>query len=138
LALHAIRQEEVAAEAVGIQVQRYRLLSLLLSALFTGIGGACYAHLVRYIEPGLVYGLHFSAIPMILAICGGRFTVVGPFLAGLVLYPLDQFVFHPLLPAGHEFLYGAVIILAILFMPSGLWGRLRKGRLVSVKTGSIE
>jgi branched-chain amino acid transport system permease protein len=138
LALHAIRQEEVAAEAVGIQVQRYRLLSLLLSGLFTGIGGACYAHLVRYIEPGLVYGLHFSAIPMIFAICGGRFTVVGPALAALVLYPLDQFIFHPLLPAGHEFLYGAVIILAILFMPSGFWGRLRKGHLVSVKAGSIE
>ena len=43
-----------------------------------------------------------------------------------------------LLPAGHEFLYGAVIILAILFMPSGFWGRLRKGHLVSVKAGSIE
>ena len=138
LALNAIRQEEVAAEAVGIQVQRYRLLSLLLSALFTGIGGACYAHLIRYIEPGLVYGLHFSAAPMIFALCGGRFTVMGPPLAALGLYPLDQFIFHPLLPAGHEFLYGAIIIVAILFVPSGFWGRLRKGHLASVKTGSIE
>jgi len=138
LALHAIRQEEVAAEAVGIQVQRYRLLSLLLSALFTGIGGACYAHLVRYIEPGLVYGLHFSAIPMIFAICGGRFTVLGPPMAALILYPLDQFIFHPLFPAGHEFLYGAIIILAILFVPAGFWGTLRKGHFVSVRTGSIE
>jgi branched-chain amino acid transport system permease protein len=138
LALHAIRQEEVAAEAVGIQVQRYRLLSLLLSALFTGIGGACYAHLVRFIEPGLVYGLHFSAIPMILAICGGRFTVLGPPMAALTLYPLDQFILHPLFPAGHEFLYGAIIIIAILFVPTGFWGRLRKGHVVSAKTGSIE
>ena len=138
LALHAIREEEVAAEAVGIQVRSYHLLALLLSALFTGIGGACYAHLIRYIEPGLVYGLHFSAVPMIFAICGGRFTVIGPPLAALVLYPLDQFIFHPLLPAGHEFLYGVVIILVILFVPSGFWGRLRKGHLVSVKTGSIE
>ncbi|MBT8406996.1 MAG: branched-chain amino acid ABC transporter permease, partial [Deltaproteobacteria bacterium] len=138
LALQAIREEEVAAEALGIQVQRYRLLSLLLSGFFAGITGACYAHLVRYIEPGLVYGLHFSAMPMVFAICGGRFTILGPALAALVLYPLDQFIFHPLLPAGHEFLYGAVIILAILFMPSGFWGQLRKGRLVSIKTGSIE
>jgi branched-chain amino acid transport system permease protein len=138
LALHAIREEEVAAEAVGIQVRKYHLLSLVLSALFTGIGGACYAHLIRYIEPGLVFGLHFSAVPMIFAICGGRFTFIGPPLAALVLYPLDQFIFQPLLPAGHEFLYGVVIILAILFLPSGFWGRLRKGHLVSVKTGSIE
>ena len=138
LALQAIREEEVAAEAIGIQVQRYRLLSLLLSGFFTGIGGGIYAHLIRYIEPGLVYGLHFSAIPMILAICGGRFTILGPALAALVFYPLDQFIFHPLLPAGHEFLYGAVIILAILFMPSGFWGQLQKGRLGFAKSGSIE
>jgi len=137
-ALQAIRQEETAAESIGIQVQKYRFLALMLSALFSGITGACYAHLIRYIEPGMVYGLHFSAIPVIFAICGGRFTVIGPALAALVLYPLDQFIFHPLLPAGHEFLYGVVIILAILFLPSGFWGQLRKGRLVSIKTGSIE
>jgi branched-chain amino acid transport system permease protein len=122
LALQAIREEEMAARSVGIRVQSYRLASLLFSALFTGITGACYAHLTRSIEPALAYGLHFSAIPMILAICGGRFTVLGPALAALLLYPLDQFIFHPLLPAGHEFLYGAVIILAVLFMPSGFWG----------------
>jgi branched-chain amino acid transport system permease protein len=138
LALQAIREEETAADALGIQVQRYRLLALLLSALFSGITGGCYAHLVRYIEPGMVYGLHFSAIPLIFAICGGRFTIIGPALAALVLYPLDQFLFHPLLPAGHEFLYGVVIILTILFLPSGFWGQLRKGHLVSIKTGSIE
>jgi branched-chain amino acid transport system permease protein len=125
LALQAIREEEVAAEAVGIHVNRYRLLSLLMSAFFTGVGGACYAHLVRYIEPGLVYGLHFSAVPMIFAICGGRFTILGPAVAALVLYPMDQFIFHPLLPAGHEFLYGAVLILTVLFMPNGFWGKLR-------------
>jgi branched-chain amino acid transport system permease protein len=138
LAFQAIREEETAAETLGIQVQSYRLLALLLSALFTGITGGLYAHLVRYIEPGMVYGLRFSAIPMIFAICGGRFTIIGPALAALVLYPLDQFLFHPLLPAGHEFLYGAVIILTILFLPSGFWGHLRKGQLVSIKTGSIE
>jgi len=125
LALQAIREEEVAAEAVGIHVNRYRMLSLLLSAFFTGVCGACYAHLVRYIEPGLVYGLHFSAVPMIFAICGGRFTILGPAVAALVLYPVDQFIFHPLLPVGHEFLYGAVLILTVLFMPNGFWGRLR-------------
>ena len=138
LALQAIRDEETAAASLGIQVQRYRLLALLLSALFSGITGGCYAHLIRYIEPGMVYGLRFSAIPLIFAICGGRYTILGPALAALVLYPLDQFLFHPLLPAGHEFLYGAVIIIVILFLPSGFWGQLRKGRFAAIKTGSIE
>jgi branched-chain amino acid transport system permease protein len=126
LALQAIREEEIAAEAVGIRVNAYRWLSFLISAFFTGVCGACYAHLVRYIEPGLVYGIHFSAVPMIFSICGGRFTILGPAVAAMILYPMDQFVFHPLFPAGHEFLYGAVLILTVLFIPNGLWGRLRK------------
>ena len=125
LALQAIREEEVAAEAVGIPVNKYRLLSLLMSAFFTGISGALYAHLIGYIEPGLVFGLHFSAVPMIFAICGGRFTILGPAVAAMVIYPMDQFIFHPLLPAGHEFLYGTVLILTVLFLPNGFWGRLR-------------
>jgi branched-chain amino acid transport system permease protein len=125
LALQAIREEEVAAESVGIHVDRYRLLSLLMSAFFTGISGALYAHLIGYIEPGLVFGLHFSAVPMIFAICGGRFTILGPAVAAMVIYPMDQFIFHPLLPAGHEFLYGTVLILTVLFLPNGFWGRLR-------------
>lgn len=126
LALQAVREEETAAGSVGVRVDVFRMLSLLLSAFFTGISGACYAHLVRYIGCGLVYGIHFSALPMVLAICGGRFTILGPALAALILYPLDQFIFHPLLPAGHEFLYGLVLILTVLFLPAGLWGTIRK------------
>jgi branched-chain amino acid transport system permease protein len=126
LALQAIREEEIASQAVGIDADRLRLFSMLLSAFFTGISGACYAHLVRYINPGLVYGLHFSAIPMIFAICGGRFSIIGPALAALIIYPLDQFIFHPLIPTGHEFLYGAVLIFAVLFMPAGFWGSIQK------------
>ena len=126
LALQAIREEEIASQAVGIQANSLRMLSMLLSAFFTGISGACYAHLVGYINPGLVYGIHFSAIPMIFAICGGRFTIIGPALAALIIYPLDQFIFHPLIPAGHEFLYGVVLIFAVLFMPAGLLGRIQK------------
>ncbi|MBW1982874.1 MAG: branched-chain amino acid ABC transporter permease [Deltaproteobacteria bacterium] len=126
LALEAIREEEIAAAAVGISVKRFRLLALLGSAAITGIGGGCYAHLIRYIEPDLVYSLRFSTVPMIFALCGGRFTALGPALAALLIYPLDQFVFHPLLPAGHEFVYGLVLIITILFMPEGLWSKLRR------------
>jgi branched-chain amino acid transport system permease protein len=126
LALQAIREEEIASQAVGIHANSFRLFSMLLSAFFTGVSGACYAHLVRYINPGLVFGLHFSAIPMIFAICGGRFTIIGPALAALIIYPLDQFIFHPLIPTGHEFLYGAVLIFAVLFMPAGFWGSIQR------------
>jgi len=39
---------------------------------------------------------------------------------------VDQFIFNPLLPAGHEFLYGLVLVLAVLFLPGGFWGALRR------------
>ena len=126
IALQAAREEEIAAQSVGIRVERFRLFSLLVSAFFAGVTGACYAHLVRYIGPELVYGIHFSAAPMIFALCGGRFTILGPALAALILYPMDQFIFHPLLPAGHEFLYGAVLVLVVIYMPRGFWGSIRK------------
>jgi len=126
MALQAIREEEIAAQSLGIRIERFRLFSLLVSAFFAGVSGACYAHMVRYIGPELVYGIHFSAAPMIFALCGGRFTIVGPALAALILYPVDQFIFHPLIPAGHEFLYGAVLVLIIIYLPRGFWGSIRK------------
>jgi len=126
LALHAVREEETAARAAGVHMDRYRLFSLLLSAFVTGVSGAVYVHLTRYTAPGLAYSLHFSAVPVIFALCGGRFTVLGPALAALLLYPVDQFIFNPLLPAGHEFLYGLVLVLAVLFLPGGFWGALRR------------
>lgn len=126
LGFQALREEETAAQSIGIPVTALRLLAFAVSAFFAGMCGACYAHLVRYIEPGLVYGIYFSAIPLVFSICGGRFTVLGPALAAILIYPLDQFVFHPLLPAGHEFLYGLVLVLTVLFMPAGFWGRFGK------------
>jgi branched-chain amino acid transport system permease protein len=126
LALQAAREEETAAKAVGIPVDRYRFLSLLLSAFLTATSGAIYVHLTRYTVPGLVYSLHFSAVPLIFAMCGGRFTILGPALGALVLYPVDQFLFHRLLPAGHELLYGLFLVLVVLFMPDGFWGALRR------------
>jgi branched-chain amino acid transport system permease protein len=128
-ALRAIRENEIAAAVLGVNVSGYRFLSLALSAFLTGICGGFYAHLMGLIEPGMVFSLQLAAFPLVLSFFGGRFAALGPILGALILYPLDQLVLQPWLPQGHAALYGLVIILTIFFFPKGvapwLWQRLR-------------
>jgi branched-chain amino acid transport system permease protein len=128
-ALRAIRENEIAAGVLGVDVFGYRFLSLGLSAFLTGVCGGLYAHLMGLIEPGMVFSLQLAAFPLVLSFFGGRFSIMGPILGALVLYPLDQLVLQPLLPQGHAALYGLVIILTIFYFPQGLaswlWQRLR-------------
>jgi len=126
-ALRAIRENEVAAEVLGVNVYGCRLAALGLSAFLTGVGGGLYAHLMGLIEPAMVFSLQLAAFPLILSFFGGRFAVFGPLLGALVLYPLDQLVLQPWLPQGHAAVYGLVIILTIFFFPQGLatWFRLK-------------
>ncbi|ROQ91005.1 branched-chain amino acid ABC transporter permease [Desulfosoma caldarium] len=119
-ALRAIREDEQAAGVLGIPVQALRWSAMTLSAVITGLCGGLYAHLHGFVEPPLVFSAHLSAMPLVLSILGGRFRWYGPALAALFLYPLDQLVLHPVLPAGHAALYGLAIVAAVLFFPQGL------------------
>ena len=119
-ALRAIRENEIAAGVLGVDVFGYRFLALGLSAFITGVCGGLYAHLMGLIEPAMVFSLQLAAFPLVLSFFGGRFAVLGPIVGTLVLYPLDQLVLQPWLPQGHAAIYGLVIILTIFFFPQGL------------------
>uniref|UniRef100_A0A7V4G8H5 Branched-chain amino acid ABC transporter permease n=1 Tax=Desulfobacca acetoxidans TaxID=60893 RepID=A0A7V4G8H5_9BACT len=119
-ALRAVRENESAAAMIGIPVDRCRSLALVASAALTGWCGALYAHAVGVLEPGLVFSLHLSALPLVLSIFGGWRHPVGPVLGALILYPLDQLVLQPRFPQGHGALYGLMILLAIYFFPGGI------------------
>lgn len=127
-AWRAIRENETAAGMVGVPVWRHRSLALLLSAYFTGLLGAIYAHVLGLIEPALVFNLHLSAMPLVFSIFGGRLHVLGPALGALLLYPLDQLVLRPWLPSGHAAVYGLMIILSILYFPQGVAAWLSRRR----------
>lgn len=118
--LRAIRENETAAAMVGIAANRERAKALVLSSYLAGIAGALYAHILGLIEPPLVFSLHLSALPLVFSIFGGRTRVLGPVLGALILYPLEQLVFQPLLPMGHSAVYGLVIILTIFLFPQGI------------------
>lgn len=119
-ALRAVREDEQAAGVLGVPVYAVQWSAITFSALLTGLCGGLYAHLHGFVEPPVVFSTHLSAMPLVLTILGGRFRWYGPALGTLVLYPLDQLVLHPVLPAGHAAVYGLVIVAAVLFFPKGL------------------
>ena len=124
-ALRALRENEIAARAIGIRTHRVQAKALLGSSYVTGICGGLYVHILGLVEPALVFSLHVSALPLIFSLFGGRTIFFGPVLGALILYPLEQLVFQPLFPMGHAGIYGVIIILTILFFPQGIsvWKR---------------
>jgi len=118
--VRSVREDEVAASALGINVQGTRVRALLMSAFLTGVCGGLYAHLLGLVEPPLVFSLHISALPLVLSVFGGRYQLWGPFLGALAIYPVDQLLFHSLLPVGHAAVYGITLIVVLLFFPHGI------------------
>ena len=120
LVLHAIRDDEVAARASGINTPRYKLGAFAISACAAGFAGALYAHFMRGAGPStLEVGLSFQAV--IWGIFGGVATIYGPVVAVFVLYPLTEWLGSFTAFGELRLLIFAVIVLAVLlFMPRGL------------------
>lgn len=114
---HAIREDEVAARASGINTTRYKLLAFCLSGLFAGIAGGLYVHFIRIAGPStLELMLSFQAI--IWAIFGGIATIYGPIAGVFILYPLMEFL--RVMPEIRMLLFAIIVMLVLLFMPEGL------------------
>ena len=131
LALAALRQNELAAEAAGIDTQRCKLLAMTLSAGIAAIAGGLYAVVVLVVTPGSVFGLLVSAQAMILVLFGGAGTLWGPLIGAVVLVPLGetlQGALGDVLPGIQGVLYGVAIIAAVLLAPEGIFWKLHDWR----------
>jgi branched-chain amino acid transport system permease protein len=120
---HAIREDEIAVRAAGINTTRYKLLAFSLSGFFAGIAGGLYAHFMRIAGPStLEVSLSFTVV--IWAIFGGVVTIYGPIGAVFLLFPLLEFL---RIVQDYRTLLFAVVVLVILFyMPDGLFPWLRE------------
>ena len=117
LLFHAIREDEVAARASGINTTKYKLLAFCLSGLFAGIAGGLYVHFMRIAGPStLELMLSFQAI--IWAIFGGIATIYGPIAGVFIIYPLLEFA--DFLPEWRMLFFAIMVMLALLFMPEGI------------------
>jgi branched-chain amino acid transport system permease protein len=126
--LVAIREDEDAAEAVGIDTVRAKVLTLALSAFLAGMGGGFYAFYFRYVDPDAVLHIALSMEMVFIAMVGGLGTVGGPLIGAVFLTTVGEAV-RERFQVGHLIFYGLFMMLAIRYMPEGIWGR--AGRLLS-------
>jgi branched-chain amino acid transport system permease protein len=127
--LVAVRENEDAAEAAGVDARGAKLRAMAISAFLTALGGTFYAQYFAYIDPTITFGPAISIQGLLPAIVGGAGTVVGPLLGSFVLTPVSELTRAALRGrAGADImLYGLVLILVISFLPQGLMGW-RRGR----------
>jgi branched-chain amino acid transport system permease protein len=124
LRLMTIREDEVAAEAMGIDTFHHKLAALLLSAFGPGIAGALMARDQGYIEPLSVFPLATTITMIVMVLFGGKGTVWGPVLGAVVLFIAQELVWARY-PYVHPLLFGAIIVLVVLAMPRGVLGLLQ-------------
>jgi branched-chain amino acid transport system permease protein len=117
----AIREDEETAESIGIDTTRYKLAALAISASLTAAAGAFYANYFLFVDPTIVLPLALSVEIVLMAIIGGLGTVAGPVL-GAVLLKLSSEIFRSYFEQANLLIYGALLIIVILFMPGGLMG----------------
>lgn len=133
--LVAIREDEDAAEALGVDTFRYRMRAYALSAALTALGGTFYAYYQFYLQPNTVLNVNHSVDIMIRPIVGGSGTILGPVLGSLLLELLGEFS-RTYFAAGTAGLtvtiYGLLLIVVVLFLPRGVYPSLRE-RLLALR-----
>lgn len=126
--LEAIKEDEDAAEALGIDTLRYKIIAISISSFLTALGGTFYAQYLFYIDPDICFGVHNSIEIFMRPIFGGLGTVYGAFLGSLILGPLSELTRGLLggYSGMHLMLFGVVLVVVIIFLPRGVVGLLKK------------
>lgn len=119
LELLAIRDDEVAAQSMGIATTRVKITAFALSAFFPGVAGAIYARQVGFIDPPFVFAIIWSIRSIATAILGGQGTILGPILGAVALTLVSERVWETD-PNLYQVIFGGLIVLVVLFMPGGL------------------
>lgn len=122
--LQAVRDNEDAARAIGVNPFQVKLLATVLSGGLMGAGGAFYVQVFQYIDPGIAYGPHTSVEALVGAIVGGMGTLWGPVVGALALHVLADLTRNLFgqLPGINMVIYGAVLVLIVMFLPRGIAG----------------
>jgi branched-chain amino acid transport system permease protein len=125
LRLMTIREDEIAAEAMGIDTFRYKLYAFILSGIGPGIVGGLSARDQGYIEPISVFPLIMTITMIVMALFGGKGTIWGPVLGAAVLFAFQEAVWARFTYL-HQLLFGAIIVAVVLLMPRGILGVLQQ------------
>lgn len=133
--LIAIRENEDAAQSLGVKTFKNKMIAIAISGALTSVGGTFYAQYLLYIDPPTTFGNDVSVSIILPAILGGMGTILGPFMGALIIVPLGEVTSHFFggFAGIHLMVYGLILVLVILFLPQGIVGwfqeRMRLSRL---------
>lgn len=119
MALIAIREDEDAADAMGVNTTLYKVSALVMSALFTAIAGGIHAYWITFVDPASAFDLTLNVRMVIMAVFGGPGTVFGPVIGAFILSAIYEYLSSSISTAA-ALLFGVVIVLAVVFMPKGI------------------
>ncbi len=133
--LKCIEQNEDAADMVGIDTTRYKILAYILSAIFCGAVGAVYASWVGYIDPTDSFSILMTIKVPVMALLGGAGTILGPIIGPVVFILLEE-VFWANFLAWNRAIMGAIIVFLIFFLPGGLLNINYRALLARLRPGT--
>lgn len=123
-ALHAMRGSQVAAQAMGVSILKYRLIAFALSTAYAALGGALYVHFIKFVYPS-TWALILSLNMLAIVIIGGMRSIYGTFLGALIVYAFPDLVIKKIPVIGDingiaYIISGVLIIVVVLFYPGGV------------------
>ena len=127
-AMEAIGEDETAAASVGIHVTRFKIGITVLSAVLTAVGGIAYAQYIAYVNPDTLAGIGVSLRIVFAVVLGGMYALLGPTVGTALTIALAEVlrvVFGVSYVGMAETIYGLLLIVFIIFLPSGIYGSLR-------------
>ncbi len=124
----AIREDQDAAESLGIDTTLYKTIALVVSAVLTGFAGAFYTNYMGYIDPKVVFALHdISIVTIMVVMVGGVATFWGPVVGAVIMVLLAEMIRSiPMLGTAHHTFFGILLIVIIIFLPNGIVGDFSK------------
>ena len=126
--LAAIRDDPLAAAAVGVNLLRCRTIATLLGALLASLSGALYGLTQGYVDPGTVFGVNYSLLPVLATVLGGTGTIFGPVIGGFLWSLVDEVIRGYTTNSGLGVLiYGAVLMFLSLYFPKGILFGIERG-----------
>lgn len=126
--LVAIREDDVAAASLGINIFKNKVIALAISSVFTALIGCVYMMYVLFIDPASAFNAVASNKCAILTIIGGAGTVFGPLIGGFILEPTEIFLRSWLgstYQGAYLIVYGVILVCVVLFIPDGIYGTIR-------------
>ena len=119
-AILSLRENEIAAEAVGVPSTRYKVLAFTLSSFFAGVAGGLYAHYITVLDPA-TFDFNMSIEILVMVVLGGMGSFTGSVLAAVVLTLLPEL--HRDLADYRMLIYSVVLVLMMILRPQGLLGK---------------